>query len=257
MLSAKHKKRLKLLFIKVPIALVLLCLLMIGALKLVERYPDPLKEGFEKYLSERTNTSTTIGNLEKVTFYPDIDIRLENLTMHRNSNTAIIDMEAEKIYISVPLSGFFIKQGRVNFIEIKNVKAEEKIFTPYGLVLHSAKIIDKEGPEQYGSFLIADGIYGGKEFNFEAEIQKDRKSYKIPDSLSFSLALGGYELNATTQKKALTVSLKNLTFQKGNQTADAKDYVFVEKGNYTTDNPLACLYLHAGDDLKKCDEYLK
>ncbi len=257
MVSDKNKKRLKFFLVKLPIFFVILGVICIGALKLVERYPDQLKQGFEKYLSEQTQTKTTIGTLDRVTFFPNVDIHLHHMTMHNQNNAAVIDMTVEKFYVSIPLSGLFIRHGRLHLIDIENMVVEQNIVTPHSLTIESAKIIDKEGPEQYGSFFIANGVYGEKKFNIEAEIEKDRKSYKIPDNLSFSLILGEYQINATTQKKLSTVLLTNLVFQKNNIKTQTKDYPLVEKGNYTTNNPLACLYLHAGDDIKQCDQYLE
>lgn len=256
-LSDKHKKRLKLLFIKLPIFIGLLCLVMIGALKLVERYPEPLKEGFEKYLSEKTNTNTTVERLEKAAFYPDIDIRLHNMTMHRVSNAAIVDMEAEKFYISVPLSGLFTQSGKVNLLDVENLRASEKIFTPHSFHLEKAEIINRQGPEKYGSFIVANGLYGDQKMNFEAEIKKKDDAYIVPDNVSFSVKLGPYQFNGTTEKKLTDVLIKDAIFQKGLNKSSPNNYVLVKKGKYTQDNPLACLYLYAGSDLKQCDQYLK
>jgi hypothetical protein len=257
MLTDKHKKRLKFWFIKIPIIVGLFCLFVIAALKLVERYPEPLKEGFEKYLSELTATDTTIGVLDKAAFYPHIDIRLRDMTMHRADNAAIIDIEAEKLNVSVPLSGIFVRRGKINLLDIVNFKAQENVLTPFAFHIEKAKIIDREGPDQYGSFIVADGLYAEKSFSFEAEIEKQDDFYIVPGSLSFSIILGEYELNTTTQQRDGNIILTNTTFQKGTQKSAATDYIFVEKSKYKTNNPLACLYQNAGNAIEQCDQYLE
>jgi len=256
-LSPKHKKRIKFLFLKLPIFIGLFCLVMIAALKLVERYPAPLKEGFEKYLSETTNTSTTVERLEKAAFFPNIDIRLHNMSMHRASNAAIIDMEADKIFISVPLSGLFIQKGKINFLDIENFKALEGVFTPSSLEIDSAKIIDKEGPKQYGHFIVVNGRYAEKPLFIEAEINKKDYYYLIPDNLSLSVKLGEYGLDTTTEQRDGNILLVNTVFNKGNKASSATEYLFVEKNTHRENNPLSCLYLNAGTAITNCDQYLE
>jgi len=257
MLTPKHKKRLKFLFIKIPIFIGIFCLIMIAALKLVERYPDPLKEGFENYLSDLTATDTTIGILNKAAFYPNVDIRVEDMKMHRGDNAAIIDMEADIVNVSVPLSGIFIRQGKLNLLNIKNFKSAPNFLTPAELLIKSAEIVEKTGPEQYGAFVVASGLYGQKEFLLEVEIQKGKKYYIIPDSVSFSLSLGEYQLNAATSQKNGNILLTNTTFEKGDKKSSIKEYIFIENNLYNKDNPLVCLYENAGNTIQECDQYLE
>ncbi len=255
-LTDKHKKRLKFFLIKLPIILVVFVFVMIGALKLVERYPDPLREGFEKYLSEQTRTQVTIGQVDKVAFHPNIDIQLQKITLHRANNAAIIEGEAEKFALSVPLAGLFIKKGRINFLEIRNLKANKNIFTAFDIDIKTAQIIDDEADSTKANFT-AQGIYGGKEFDIDVEIQKDKKSYIVPKKLLISVNLGAYKIEASLQKSLLDVVLMGVIFQKGSEVAPKKDYPFLDGQAYAMDNPLACLYQYAGGDLAQCNKYLK
>jgi len=260
-MPAKYKKRMKFLFLKLPIFMALFFLMMIVALKLVERYPAPLKEGFEKYLSQTTNTNTTVERLEKAAFFPNIDIRLHNMTMHRNDNAAIIDIEADKIFISVPLSGLFIRKGKINLLDIENFTALEGVLTPALLEIESAQIVDREGPEQYGSFVIVKGRYAEKPLLIEAEIKKEKDYYIIPNDLSVSIKLGAYEVDATTEQRDGNILLVNTVFNKGdaqeNIRTQATEYLFVEKNEHRENNPLSCLYFNAGTAIENCDQYLE
>lgn len=256
MISDKHKKRLKFFLIKLPIILAIFVLIMIGALKLVERYPDPLREGFEKYLSQQTKTQASISKVDKVAFYPNIDIQLGDITLHKSNNAALIEGEAEKFALSVPLSGLFVQKGRVNFFEIKNLKANKNIFTTSDIYIKNAEIIDHDSNLEKANIII-NGTYGGNIFDLNIEINKDKKSYLVPKNLPFEMSLGDYKITASLQKNLLDVALKGLVFEKGGDVMPAKDYVFIEGQVYATDNPLACLYQNADNNLKQCDQYLK
>lgn len=255
-LTDKHKKLLKFLFIKFPIILVILIFVMIGALKLVERYPAPLREGFEKYLSQQTNTNATIGHVKKVAFYPNIDIQLEDITLHRSNNAAIIDLKVEKFNISAPLSDLFIRKGRINFIDIQNLTANKNILTPFDIELKTVQIIDRADNEDKALF-VAEGQYAGKKFNLTADIQKNKKFYRVLGLIPLHISLENYQIKTILQKNLFDVILSSLTFQKDNKVSDIKDFIFIENKTYKTDNPLACLYLNAGEDLQQCDQYLK
>lgn len=249
------KKIMKWVFIRIPIIVMIITAMLIGSLKLVERYPDPLRDGFEEYLSKNSGTNATIGSLEKITFFPNIDIRLQDLTMHNKQNAAIIDIEMDSASISAPFWSMLFGGSRLNDISIMNLKSKVGALTPLALTLDSVGIINKEGPEQYGSFLVAVGSYGGKEMLLEAEIDKLDKNYRMPKALSFSLLIGKAELNASLIKNFSGVHLKTAVFSRGKKTASSKDYVLVKSKEYNKNNPLSCLLYHA--DAKECDVYLE
>lgn len=245
----------KWIFIRLPIIFGIVGLLMIGALKMVERYPNPLREGFEEFLSKQSGANATIGTLEKIKFFPNIDIHIKNLTMHNRKNAAIIDLEVESAEVGAPFWSMLLNGARLNKMSIINLRAEKDMVVPLALTLDSVEVIDKDGPDQYGSFLVANGAYGGKPMDIEVEIEKKSKGYKIPKEIPFSLSVGKYSLNASLVKGFSGVYLESAVFSRRNKSALAKDYGLVKSGKYNKDNPLSCLLYYA--DTRECDKYLE
>ncbi len=251
----KFKTFAKWFLIRLPFVLIIGSILMIIALKLVERYPDPLREGFEEYLSGVSGANATIGHVEKIAFFPNVDISLRDLTMHNKSNAAIIDMQVESAHISTPFWSMLIGGSRLNDIEITNLIAGEGQMTPLSVKLDSIRIEDKDGPDQYGSFFVVSGLYGGQKLLFEAEIEKLKKGYHIPKNVSFSLEIGQSSLSAILMKGFSSLRLgTTVFFRKGKQSV-AKEYNLIESKEYNKDNPLSCLFYNG--DAQECDIYLE
>jgi hypothetical protein len=253
--NSNFKKFLRFFLTRLPFAIVLGLLIMAGSLKLVEKYPVPLKEGFEKFLSEKTKTNATIGTLEKITFIPSFDVQMRNLTMHNRDNAGVIDLEIKEINFEAPAWSIFLNGKRITRLEALNIKANADILAPHLLEITSMKIEDRNGPEQYGSFLVATGKYAGHKMDFEAAIEKSGNNYKITNQIPFNLQLDNYAVTGTYQKKFSGVWMNEAVFSKGNSQSETQDYLLMKSGDYNRDNPLACLV--DNKELNVCDKYLE
>lgn len=253
--KTRFKKFAKWVLFRFPLFLIVSIVIMIGALKLVERYPDPLREGFEEYLSQSSHTNATIGELEDIKFFPDVTINLRELTMHNRSNAAIIDLRVEEAKISAPFWSMLFGGSRLNSLNIKGLEAVEEQLTPLSLKLDSVSIEDREGPDQYGSFLIAVGQYGSQKMNLEAEIKKKGKGYKIPKLVPFSLQVGSVSLSASLDKRFASVVLSNVVYQRAGKISEVQEYILVDSSEYNKDNPLSCLFENG--DTNICNIYLE
>ena len=120
--NSRRKKFIKWIFIRIPIILIILAAMMIGSLKLVERYPEPLRDGIEEFLSKNSDTNATIGVLERVKFFPNIEIYLRDVTMHNTQNAAVVNIALESAKISAPFWSMFFGGSQLNNISITNLK---------------------------------------------------------------------------------------------------------------------------------------
>lgn len=252
--KTRFKRFVKWVVFRFPLFLVIIGAVMIGALKLVERYPVPLTQGFEEYLSKTTGTSASIGKLERIKFFPNFDIHIQDLTMHNYDNAAIVDLDVDTVKISSPFFTMLFSGNKLNGFLIENLTSKAGLITPLDLKINTASLVDKNGPDQYGSFFSANGQYGGKDLFFEAEVQKKGRSYFIPAKIPFSIRVGGSALNAELDKGFTEVHLRNAVFSKGEKTSSADDYPLVKMREYNKNNPLMCL-LENGD-APNCDIYL-
>lgn len=251
----RRRKLVKLIFFRIPIILMIISGVLIAALKLVERYPDPLRQGFEQYLSEASNRNATIGKMEKIKFFPNFIIDARNVTIHNGKNAAIIDLEIKKINISAPFSSIFFNSKKINSFSLENLHANGGMMGAKEVFVSSSEIINKEGPDQYGSFLLASGTYGEKKAYFEAELEVEKYNYYIPSKIPFSLQIGEYQVDATLSRNFTNVTLENTVFSKGDIKSEAKEYVFSKDDGYQLDNPLGCIWTE--ENLESCNKYLE
>ena len=251
--STRSRTLMKWFLFRIPIGLIILGVILIGALKLVEGYPDPLKQGFERYISDSTGRSATIGKLEQVKFFPNFIIDANSITIHNGSNAAIIDVEVENFYVSSPLASMFGGFAKFNDLKVKNLTALENVFGPQKIKVDTAEIVVKDGPDQYGSFLSIVGKIGDKDASILAELEAGKYSYKVPSKLPFSFKVDDYEVNAIQQRNFRSVTLENVVLKNGDRQSEAKTFLFSGNGATQKDNPVACLYLES--DLSKCNVY--
>ncbi len=258
-MTEDQKRRLnelgKFLGIKLPIFLAVIFILMILTLKLVERYPDPLREGFQEYLSNTYGTNATIGKLEEIQFFPIVNVHATNVTMHNKSNAALVEMSVESFKVSAPFWSLFLNTGRLYGLEIRGLLANEGFILPKEIRAEAVEIFNRDGHNQYGAFLIASGTYDNQKMAFEAELDKKENGYSIPKKIPYALGLGKTEVTGQVFRKGQNVQTLNTVLSVGGQNSEVHDYDVSKRGSFSTDNPLYCV-LNA-DNLKNCEEYLE
>lgn len=252
--KSRHRKFLKFLFIKFPIFLLVLGLIFAFALKTIERYPVPVKDGLQQYISSALNANASIGRIENFSFMPQIQADLYDVTIHNHQNAAEIKASVEKLEFSAPFWSGFFGGGKIVKLNIDGLETGSNypFITP--MFINNASIIDRAGPGQYGSFLIGTGEFRDLPLNFEIKLEKKKGYYKIPETLPFSLSLGQRVIKGTLKTSYKTIDLANLIYQKEGQSSEAREYSLVRKEEYLSDNPLSCVLLES--ELKTCDQYL-
>ncbi|MCI5059878.1 MAG: hypothetical protein MRY79_02275 [Alphaproteobacteria bacterium] len=248
------EKFLKWLFIRVPLVTLILFIILAGSLKLVERYPDPLKEGLEQFLSQRTNTNASIEILDHVQFFPNIIISLKNIKLHNRQNAAIIDLEIDEFFARSPLWSIFFNTRYIRDLKIKNLHSIAGFMTPKASHFDEISINTLNGPEQYGSFIEGNGTYDAQDTTFQIRIEKKGQNYKIPSAFPFSLQIGKTDLNATMVRKGSDMLMTLTTINTSNQEYGPQDYDIVTKGKYHKDQPFSCLLEYG--NMSPCQIYL-
>ncbi len=228
--------------------------MMIATLKLVERYPDPLRQGFEEYLSGLYDANATIGRLEKVSFFPQINIHAEEITIHNKSNAALIKIDIQSFKVSAPFLSIFLNTGFLNNLSIQGLNAVEGAILPRSFEIKEVNIVKKEGPEQYGAFIIGGGTYDKEPMTFEAQLKEKKNGYRLEDQIPFSLKLGNAKLNAQIQSKGGNIKMLNSTLVLDNTSSNSKDYIIFENNKFNEENPLYCLL--SKESQLECEKYL-
>jgi hypothetical protein len=248
------RKLVKWLFWRIPVALMVLCAVLIVALKIVEGYPDPLRQGFEQYLTQATGRNATIGVLEEIKFFPNFILQANNITAHNRANAAEIDLEIEQVKINAPFSSVFFARRKINEFTLKNLTAQKNMFGPKEMMIDTADIVLREEGDNPGSFIVAQGRYGVDDFYLEAQLEAGKYNYKIPVNLPFLIQVGTYSVASSFKRKMSYVALENLIFSVSDQDSIPQDYIFVKDKSINQNNPLSCILNE--ENLKNCDKYL-
>jgi len=260
--ATKRAKRLKFFFFKTPIILMIFVAIMIGALKLVERYPNPLRQGFEQYLSDATQTNATIGTLEKIQFFPTVIFKAQDITFHNYANAAKIDLNIESIIFEAPFSSSFLGTGKFINFDLKNMTAKKDFLIAHSMKIneikinHNAQSDDEKAQEAMDDkpSILIDGFLSGKKMTAILELKAKKYNYQFADPMPFIFTLGEYKINGNLNRNFSDVLMDDLTFEKGNKKAEPKTYILMDSDGYNKDNPIYCLLMN--EDLKKCDKYL-
>jgi hypothetical protein len=244
----RWQRLLRFLLIKLPLLIFIIGLVMVLALKMVERYPNPLREGFEEYLSESSGTNVSLGKMEEFAFIPDLHLKASGVTYHARGNAANVLLSVEEAELSAPFVSVFFSLNQLNTVSVSNLEAKEGFLLPKALTIETMDIVQKDGPEQYGSFLTARGTYSGQDMFLEAELQNEDEHYTVPQLVPFSLTIGDATLGAGFYKGRNTLELKNAVYRTGDFESEAGDYVLVKSGEYIKKNPLQCMLEQPGSE---------
>lgn len=250
----KIRKRLKLIFFKIPIILLVIGAVLAFALTLVEKYPEPLRQGFEKQLSRSTGRVATIGVLETIKFFPQFVLSANHITLHNPTNAAVIDLEIENINWVAPFSTLFFGAKKINSFKMTKMTAVKGMLGPKEIYVDGAEILTLNGPEQFGSFFMANGKINGEISTFQAEVEPGRYSFIVPKIIPFSFKLGDRQVSGQLDKKFSSVYLKNIVYSVGDKQSEGKEFILNDEKKYNLENPVSCLLIQ--DDLIQCDHYL-
>ena len=124
------------------------------------------------------------------------------------------------------------------------------------MYLETLEIVEKEGPEQYGAFIIGNGTYAEKNMKIEIGIEKVKGRYKLPTAMPVSLTIDNVSVNTNFVRNFAEQYFNNTVLKIDDRQSDAKDYNFYLEGEYKTNNPFNCV-LDNIDKIEQCNKYLE
>jgi hypothetical protein len=145
--------------------------------------------------------------------------------------------------------------GYLKALEINALKAKSGFILPKDFVINTLNIVDREGPEKYGSFIVAEGFYNKQTMVFEAEINKVTEGYKIRNSIPFSLKISKAELNGEIKKNLRSVELYNTILTLDNEASESKNYILYQDKEFNEDNPFYCIL--NSNEIDECNKYIR
>ena len=193
--------------------------------------------------------------MEEFTFLPALKADLYSITFHDIQNTANIVGSIDHVSLAAPFFSGVFGGKKIKTLNIENISVEKDVLLPSSIYMNAIKIKDKQGPEQYGSYVMSNGNYGSHDFTFMLGLEKKEKYYVILKNIPFSFALGNKAVEGTMKSGFKTMTLENTVYSKGDQDGQPQQYILIKDRQYYIDNPISCLLLSS--DINECDRYLK
>ena len=240
-------KRLPGILLKLVIITALLIGLSIGVLKLIERKPELLREGIEKYLSETTGLSARIEKTNWIKFYPDLDISLGTITFYTIADPDFFPMEIKILDLKMPFSSVLLGARSFETLRVEGLKAKPDIIFPKAIEVETASVYD-DGilpPE-----IRVRGLYDGEklEINIGLDRKKnteEQKLYGIGKETLLSMQIGDISLSGTFSGKRGHAAFRQALLQIGNDVYGPQDLDISAEEDYT---PLtSCLFAYGAD----------
>lgn len=236
-------------FNRLPIILAFAFFFMFLSFKLLERFPDPFREGIEQYFTASSPYVASIGKLEKIQFFPSLYIGVSDMILHEPGNVALTRMEMDKGKIHIPFFSKFTHSRLLYDFGVENLKADAGTLFPQKIHIESLYFMDvidpRANPDDRAQLIMA-GTYADQDMRLEADLSRKKtwlgyKVYKLNDELPFNFKIGEVTLNANLvyMKEKVAIQDAILTVQ-GNDIA-LKDTFFVENRQLAKNNTIMCM----------------
>ncbi|NQZ14427.1 MAG: hypothetical protein HRT94_06375 [Alphaproteobacteria bacterium] len=232
-------------FTKLPWIVAFSIFFMILSLKAMERFPIPLKEGFENYFSNISGQTASIGVLRKSQFFPSLYIQMEDILLSQSENVAQQSMSIQKAQVHVPFVSMFIGGREFYNFGIEELKAEAKIFTDHPISIEKLSIIDSEVSEKQAS-LSAIGQYANQPMEASIDLKRSKTLfgsivYKIPRNAEMSMSIGNVSINGQVVTRGTNIFINDGTIKTAGNTSVLRGHDVVIEGTINKDNIISCL----------------
>lgn len=259
----KNKKSfLESFLVKLPWVIAITIFCMILSLKAMERFPGPLKEGFESYFSDISGQKASILSLEKIAFFPELYIQMKDMVFSDKDNVAITNMTIERGKIHIPFLSMFIGGRNIYDLEIHNLHASPDVITPHSIDIKMLDIVDIADNKDKGVLSIS-GEYADKPLSVNVGLTRKKTLlgnivYKIPQNTSIDLGIGAVSFKTDFINEGGNIWFRNGVLSYKNIDKTVEDSVFVKDRTVNKENIMACLLAHnykAVDEI--CNDYIR
>ncbi|NCO04143.1 MAG: hypothetical protein GW903_08135 [Alphaproteobacteria bacterium] len=253
---------LKTLFKRLPIIIGFALFFMILSFKILERFPEPLKQGIAEYFTLNTPYVAEIETLDRINFFPSLYVGISNMILREKDNVAITHLEMEKAKIHVPFLTKFTHAREVYDLGIIGLKADAGIMTPQAIEIETLGFVDSLDQGSSLSNLIIAGSYAEQPMRFTADVTKKKtlfgnKVYKFENVMPFTFDIAGVSLSGNFVYLYDKMAIQNAVISVADNQFNLKDSFIVENQQLVTDNPIYCLL---GHDFKAettlCTQYI-
>lgn len=259
----KKKKRsfLVSLLVKLPWVIGFAILFMILTLKAVERFPEPLKEGVQGYFELMLNQKAYITSLERITFFPYINVHMKDLIFSDRKNVALTNMTVKEVKVDIPFLNTVSSGRNIYDFEIHGLEASAGIITPHEIMIDVLDIMALPEEEGKGQLMLT-GLYANQPLTMGISLEYKKTlfgktAYRIPKHAELFMIVGDVHLNTDLINTGEDSWFRNGQIEANGVTQPIKDSSLIrDKALYDT-NIVACLLEHDYiNNTKICDNYM-
>lgn len=242
-------------FKKLPWVLGFAIVFMILSLKVVERFPQPLKEGVEGYFQSASGHSVSITELEEITFFPEILIQMREIVFSDNVNIAQTNMTIESAKAHIPFLNMFTGGRRIYDFEVRNLNAKADVITPQEIMIEFLDIASKPEDEEVGVLVIS-GYYANQPLLMNVMLDRKktifgRTVYKVPQNTKIELIIADVYLKTDFVNEPTGIWFRNGLLTRNAVESPIKDSALIKGQVSQDDNIISCLLV---SDYKNIDE---
>lgn len=254
---------LKTLFKRLPIIIAFALFFMILSFKVLERFPEPLKQGIADYFTINTLYVAEIETLDRINLFPSLYVGISNMILRDKDNVALIAMEMEKAKIHVPFIAKFTHAREVYDLGIVDLEADAGVITPQSLHIETLSFVDTLEPNPKRAELIIAGSYAGQPMRFVADVRKKKTIfgntvYKFEDIMPFTFEIGEVSLKGDFVYLYDKMAIQNAVISMADNQYELKDSFIVLNQKLIKDNSVYCLLNHDFKALNTiCTDYIK
>lgn len=162
-----------------------------------------LKGAIEDFLSDATGYKAEIETLNRMTFFPNISVDVENVAL-RDIETAGRAVSVDKARISFGFFDVAFSTGKIRLLDVRGVSAAPGIFMEQPVSVEYFSILKDDRNESAKPFLGAKGVIGQSAFDVRIGAQESGSVYNPKYALAkdepFQASLGPLSATATLKR---------------------------------------------------------
>lgn len=232
-------------FVKLPWIIAFSVFFMILSLKSMERFPGPLKEGFENYFSTLSGQQASIGTLKKSQFFPSLYIEIEDLLLSDAHNVALQSLSVQNVKVQIPFVSMFIGGRDFYDVEMNAVESKAGVLTDQSLSIEVLDIIDDTASSNK-AMISANGTYADRPMSLEVDLERSKTLfgsivYRIPKEGHIRVSIGDVALKSRVVTKGADMLLQDGMLEVQGKSKVLRDSSLVQNRAFHKDNIISCL----------------
>lgn len=211
----KKKRNWFYLLLKIAFGIGAVLLIVLTVMANVGGNSDTLRQSIEQFITENTSYNANVGQLNAMTFFPDIVLDFEKTEL-RDKKSTDLAMTADRVLLAFGFWDVMTSTGKIKALSVDNLRVRDGIFIAPSFEAESVKIVEGiDGPRLEGN-----GGVGAEKFNFSTDMNSRgsgrKKRYFFGSQRAFSVNLGNIKISGIIKTgQSNGIMIENLDVKQG------------------------------------------